>query len=385
MREKYKKSFLFINIILFVCIIISLLNFFYFKIVNNVYFFLINLIPFLILYFDLGYEKKKRRFTYETMFYVFTYLIFFLIITYIIGLFSGFSQNVYILNMPNLLNNIIPYLLIIVSSELLRYQVVRKGDGSLLSYFLVIFLLIMVDITFFMNTYDISTYDGIIKFICSIVFPHAFKNVLLVYLARNGGPQPCILYRLIMDLKLFIVPIFPNFGLYIDSVVNTCIPVIVFGCVYFSLKQFKNEEVPEQKIKKTRLYNYFFIIILFMMIIVLTILTSCKYKYAMIAIGSNSMNPTIYKGDAVIYESNVDMSEYNIGDILVFKKDSKVVVHRIIDIKNIEGERIFYTKGDNNNGADGYPIIKTEVLGKCKKRIRFIGIFSVYLNELINS
>ena len=385
MKEKYKKSFILINVVLLVSIIISIVNFFCFKYTNNLYFFLICLIPFLILYLNLGYEKKKRRFTYETMFYVFTYSALFLIITYVIGLFVGFSQNVYVLNISNLIHNIIPYLFIIFFGELLRYQVVRKGDGSLLSYFLIIFLLIMVDITYFMNTYDITTYDGIIKYICSIVFPSAFKNILLVYLARNGGPQPCILYRIIMDLKLFIVPIFPDFGLYIDSVVNTCVPVLIFGCVYGSLKQFKNKEITEQKIKTTKLYKYFFIVVLFLIVIGINILTSCKFRYAMIAIGSDSMNPAIYKGDAVIYESRIDIDDYNVGDVLVFKKDSKVVVHRIIEIKNIDGEKIFYTKGDNNNGPDGYPITEKDVLGLCKKRVRFVGIISVYLSELVKS
>ena len=385
MKEKFKKSFLIINMVLIISILVSLVNFFFLKNTSNIYFILITLIPFLILYFILGYEKKKRRFTYETVFYVFTFLTLFLIITYVIGLFIGFSQNVYALNVSNLIHNIIPYIFIIFFSELLRYQVIRKGDGSLLSYFLILFLLIIVDITYFMNTYDIYTYDGAIKFICSIFFPSVFKNTLLVYLARNGGPHPCILYRLIMDLKLFIVPIFPNFGLYMDSVVNTCTPVIIGGLIFISLKQFKNKEISEQKIKKTKLYKYFLLIILVIIVLGINILTSCRFRYSMIAIGSNSMVPVIHRGDAVIYDSHIDINDLNVGDVLVFRKDSKVVVHRIIEIKNIEGERIFYTKGDNNNGPDGYPITQEDVLGLCKKRIRFIGIVSVHISELIKS
>ena len=97
------------------------------------------------------------------------------------------------------------------------------------------------------------------------------------------------------------------------------------------------------------------------------------------------MNPLIYKGDAVLYESGINIDEYHEGDILVFRKDKKVVVHRIIEVVDIGGEKIFYTKGDNNNGPDGYPITEKEVLGKCKYRVKYIGIFSVYLKEMFNS
>ena len=385
MNRGYKKSYLIINTVLVTCILIALINFFVFKVTSFYYAFFVTLIPFLILYFNLGYEKKKRRFTYETLFYTFTYVVLFLIISYIIGIFVGFTQNVYHLNWSNITQNVIPYIVVIFSSELLRYEVVRKGDGSILSYILVTFLFIAIDATLFRNTYDLIQYDGLIKYICLIIFPNIFKNILMVFLCRNGGPHPCILYRLLMDLRIFIIPILPDFGMYFDSLVYTCVPVIIGAFIFISLKQFKNKEATNQKIKNTKMYKYITISVLLIITIGINLLTSCRFKYAMIAIGSDSMNPYIQKGDAVVYENNTDPNYYNYGDILVFRKDNRVVVHRIIDIIDINGEKIFYTKGDNNNGPDGYPITSKDIIGKSKYRVKYVGIFSVYLKEMIKS
>ena len=133
------------------------------------------------------------------------------------------------------------------------------------------------------------------------------------------------------------------------------------------------------------MYKYILIIILLLFTLEVNILASCRFKYAMIAIGSDSMNPVFYKGDAILYENTKDVNRFNVDDILVFRKDTRVVVHRIIDIKDVEGEKIFYTKGDNNNGPDGYPITEKDVIGLYKNKIKYVGIISVSLKDLFRS
>lgn len=60
---------------------------------------------------------------------------------------------------------------------------------------------------------------------------------------------------------------------------------------------------------------------------------------------SNSMVPVLNKGDLLFVKGE---SEYKQGDIVVYQSQSKLVVHRIIDI---EGNEIT-TKGDANNTED---------------------------------
>jgi signal peptidase len=104
----------------------------------------------------------------------------------------------------------------------------------------------------------------------------------------------------------------------------------------------------------------------------------------MIAIGSGSMSPKIDKGDAVIYEKFDGKNMPKKGQILVFHKNKKIIVHRIVDVVDInDKEKIYYTKGDNNDSPDGYPIEIKDIVGVVKTRIKYIGIPSVYISELI--
>lgn len=382
--KNYKKSYLIINVILSILLIFFVANIFIFKQTSFIFLITSILIPTILLILIFGYEKKSRRFKYESLFYVFAYCILFLLITYFIGIFIGFSKNVYKLNFSNLINNIIPYLILIVISEVLRYEISRKGEGSLLSYVLVTAVLICVDMSIFLKTYDLSIGDEQIKFICAIVMPSFFKNICLIYFNRNGGIYPSLLYRLLLDLKIFILPIFPNFGIYWDSVIYTILPVLMSLIIRLHLKQYKYEDDTSIILKKSVLYNYLFYSILFGLVLIINILVSCSFTYNMIAIGSGSMSPKIDKGDAVIYEKFDGKNMPKKGQILVFHKDKKIIVHRIIDVVDInEKEKIYYTKGDNNDSPDGYPIETKDIVGVVKTKIKYIGIPSVYISELI--
>jgi signal peptidase I len=112
--------------------------------------------------------------------------------------------------------------------------------------------------------------------------------------------------------------------------------------------------------------------------------TSGYFKYQAVAIASGSMSPKIEKGDIVIIEKleDTDFSNLKKGDIIAFQHRSVVVVHRIIDIKKVKEELYFYTKGDANDTADNYSITKEEIVGKVDFWIPFMGLPTVWLNEM---
>lgn len=383
MIKKYKKSYLLINIVLAALLVFLTINFFALK-QNNYWFLFISIvIPTLILIAILGYEKKKRRFTYELLFYVFVYSIGFLVITYFIGFFIGFNKSIYKLNFANLINNIIPYLFLIIASEIFRYQIVRKGEKSVLAYILVTIILILVDLTLFNTTYDLTTGDGQIKYICAIILPSLFKNITLLYFCIYAGVYPNILYRVLLDLKLVILPIFPDFGLFFECTINTLLPAVMMFLVYLSISFYHKKEENVIQLKSKKIKNVIWFVII-MVVLTINLLVSSAFKYAIISIGSESMIPKINKGDAVIYEKIDNYNDIKVGQVIVFKKNKKTIVHRVIDIIDVnEKEKVFYTKGDANEKPDGYPILKKQIVGVAKYNIRYIGIPSVLLSELL--
>ena len=382
MLKTYKKSHLIINIILGLLLVFLLINAFCFKQVSYEILSLVIIIPTTLLILIFGYEWKSRRFKYELIFYIFAYCTIFLLITYLSGIFIGFTQNIYKLNLENLTRNIIPYTILITVCEVLRYEITRKGDGSNLSFVLVTLVLILVDASLFLKLYDLSTGDGQIKYICAIIMPSFFKNIALLYFTKHGGIYASLLYRLIMDLKLVVAPIFPNFGLYYDCIINTIFPILIFFITYLIIRNSKAQD-EKVDIRKTHTFKYLIYTILLVGVLTINLLVGCTFKYCMIAIGSGSMTPNINKGDAVIYEKYSKDKLPQVGEVLVFKKGDRTIVHRIIEIVKIDNdERIYYTKGDNNESPDGYPIESKDIIGVVRTRIRFIGIPSVMISEM---
>lgn len=68
-----------------------------------------------------------------------------------------------------------------------------------------------------------------------------------------------------------------------------------------------------------------------------------------------SMEPLLSTGDYAFY---IKESVYNVGDIVVFNFDNKLIIHRIVDIR----KGLYIIKGDNSYNVE---IVKSEtVLGK---------------------
>ena len=88
---------------------------------------------------------------------------------------------------------------------------------------------------------------------------------------------------------------------------------------------------------------------------------------------SGSMEPAFYRGDIVmvqkadffgIHEFNVD--DIQKGDVVVYdaKWFNQPVIHRVIDIVNINGTTMYLIKGDNNKSPDPYYVTKEQIESK---------------------
>ena len=80
---------------------------------------------------------------------------------------------------------------------------------------------------------------------------------------------------------------------------------------------------------------------------------------------SGSMEPELSVDDLIVVSEE---DEYNVGDVVVFRSKSSLVVHRIIEI-NDEG---IITKGDANNMPDE-PISPENIKGKVVYAVPMLG------------
>lgn len=98
-------------------------------------------------------------------------------------------------------------------------------------------------------------------------------------------------------------------------------------------------------------------------------------------VASNSMNPSLKKGN-LIYTLKSD--EYSVGDIVTFKDSVGRVTHRITGAREISGEIYYQTKGDANNRTDEELISGENIYGKTFAVLPNIGNALLMIKNLEN-
>ncbi len=100
----------------------------------------------------------------------------------------------------------------------------------------------------------------------------------------------------------------------------------------------------------------------------------------LLAVESESMEPTLYRGDLVVVRSVIP-ENLQIGDIIIFQSSMSdvPVVHRIVGIGYSGGELQFTTKGDNNPTVDPYLVPASDVLAKVVGSVRYLGFITLIL------
>ena len=129
------------------------------------------------------------------------------------------------------------------------------------------------------------------------------------------------------------------------------------------------------------LKNYVGITILVIIMTLVTMLISCHFKYGILVIGSGSMTGSLEVGDAVVFEKYKNQP-IEIGQVIIFKRNNLNLVHRVVDIKNTNGEVRYYTKGDFNKQVDFGYITDKNIVGIINFKIRYIGYPTIWLREL---
>lgn len=101
------------------------------------------------------------------------------------------------------------------------------------------------------------------------------------------------------------------------------------------------------------------------------------------SVQTNSMSPILNAGDLIIDSAVKDASELEVGDIItywtVINGERVLNTHRITNIYDGGGHRIFATKGDNNTIEDSLTVHESEVVGKYSMKIGGLGKVFDYL------
>lgn len=374
MKKSYSKMLIFQSIMF----IILILNSFVSNILKgyNVVLFLILSLIFFKIFF--GFERDRHRHTKDVIVDLFIFIIIFFMLFYLFGLVIDFARTDNYYTILGFKNFVIPISITIVLKEILRYMMLEKAQGNRLLIVISYFIFLLLDITDAIYYNDFSSGYDIFIFIALSLLPAMSANFACTYISRKTGYKPIIIYLLITRLYLYLIPIVPDPNEYITSIINLVLPLIWVYRVYVFFDKEKDAHLTRDYNKK----NIWGILIPSLVICALVYFTSGYFRYYAVAIATGSMSPTINKGDIVVIDKVENVYDnVELGDVIAFKYNNVVIIHRVINIVKDDGERFFYTKGDANNAEDNYAIEEKDIVGIIKFRIPYVGLPTVWLNE----
>ena len=373
MKKGYKRLLLFLTGL--ICLL--LINSFFINILTGykMIFFIMTLLLIFDIYFVL--EKDRHRYLKELLFEVFLYAMFFFILYYLLGLIVGLAKTGNYYSWVGLKTFIVPIIAYTILREILRYNLLCKSDGNKLCTILVVVFIILLDISDDFYYASFKTQYDILRFVALTLLPILSRNICYSVMTKKTGYKPVIVFDLIFTLFPYLLPIIPNPSEYLVSVIYLLIPVIfVFKIVNFYEKK-KDRLLPSDYHKR----RFKGAILPTIIVMILVYFYSGYFKYYAIAIASGSMSPQIKKGDIVIVNQRVEHNNIIEGDILAYRKNGIIVVHRVVNRIVVGDSYLYYTKGDANENVDDFVIEEDMIIGVVKSKIPVIGYPTVWFNK----
>ena len=107
---------------------------------------------------------------------------------------------------------------------------------------------------------------------------------------------------------------------------------------------------------------------------------SSVFGFIPLTVESDSMAPTFTQGTLIIDREIDDVTELSEGDVITFWtliNGQKVKnTHRIVEVKQVNGNISFVTKGDNNDIKDSLDVYPADIIGKWEG-VKFSGLGNV--------
>ena len=326
-----------------------------------------------------GIEKDKHRYIKDIILEIIIFLTIYFILYYLLGLIIGFARVDNYLTLYGINTFILPLFFSTILKEFFRYEMLCKSEGSKMITCITVLLFIFLDITMAIRFSSFADNYNIFRFIALYLLPAISKSVVFSYIALKVGYKPLIVYSLVMELYAYILPIVPNLSEYLVSIVSLLLPIILWYLIYLFFKKEQDEHV-ERNYKKR---SFKPLIGTAIIVAIIVYFTSGEFKYWTLAIASGSMSPSIHKGDVVIVEKiEGNYGDLQLGQVIAYRKDGIIIVHRLVNIVKYADKYYFYTKGDANNSMDNFIIEEDMIIGVVNHKIPYIGIPTVWLNEL---
>lgn len=330
-----------------------------------------------LLFFYENQHYQDKRLQKQLLYCIGVIYLIYYILYFMIGIRIGFSHNPYNVTVSGMLENIILTIPIFLIQEYVRYYLFsttkeeQKGILALTLAFVFTFanFNILTDVRYFQSL------SGVGYLFLFLLIPYFVKDLMLFFLCNFGGYLVSISYLLIPYLVLYTMPILPT----LDPKLVTIFELLAL----FLLFLITSSLVWKEKTKSYHIPSLKTGIVYFVVIIVFLFLGVKVVPENTLVIASNSMYPSIHRGDIVLIQKK-PFSSVQKDDIIKYRLDNQYIVHRVVEVKfNQKQEKYFVTKGDNNKEMDLYPVTEDQYEGVVVGKIPFLGYPRLILNDIL--
>ena len=299
----------------------------------------------------------------------------YVILMLIAGTFVTSYKNPYFVNVERLFELIIPSVIIIIASEIIRY--VLLGQKNKFATIMSWLICVIAEVLMFSGIADFESFNHFMDLVGMTLFPAVSSNVYYHYIAKRFGTLPNMSFRLICALYVYFIPVYSE----IPSALHACIKILL-PLVMLALTSALFEKKKRNAIVKGKKASLISMVVAVVVVVSTAMLISCQFRFGAMVIATESMTGEINKGDMIIYE-RYDGQTIKEGQVIVFLQYENKIIHRVIKIEHIGNEVRYYTKGDANEEQDQGYITDADIVGLTDMKIAYVGFPTLWLRELL--
>lgn len=326
-------------------------------------------------------DRAHRR--SEKAFMVGSVLSVWFVIYFLSGLTVTYVKNTLITTPLGITSNILAYGSAAVALEYVRHSLMQLAGRRNILWFgalvVAVFALQQLNFTAFNSGY---TGEQLLKFFVSDIVPIAVASMLLTYLAVSAGLPSMLVYKLGVLAVTLLLPILPKHDWYLIGVSSLLLSL----AVYLIIDRAQQGRKPEHRRHHhhiSKASNATFIIVMIALILFVTGI----FNYKPVVIVSNSMQPVYSRGAVIVVRTGAQPMDIEKGNIIQYKhkQTGDMITHRVVDIQqaaNGSGDRVFITKGDNNQSED-IPVPQSQLRGVVEAQVPYVGYPTIWLRSLI--
>ena len=286
------------------------------------------------------------------------------------GLFYGFGRTSVSFAPTAIIQNLFILILTLAGMEISRAWLVKR-----LAQHHIFLALALVSLLYTFLSSEVASLisprgpSGMVVYLMSRMFPLFAENLLASCVALLAGPLAAIAYLAPLQAFWMFSPVLPALTAVPRGLIGTLVPIV--GMVMVSW--FYSARAQRGKPRRAREGSMTGWVATSIVAVAIIWFSVGLFPFQPVLVGSGSMQPAMHVGDVVIV-AKVPSDKIEPGDIIQYREAEGITtVHRVIEIQEIEGKRVFVTQGDANRRPDANPVLPANVVGKVVLNIPKVG------------